>query len=252
VGVSETLAAVHAEITKLRGVRGTSATLAAFVVISILIAALDGWSARNAIDSHSSMLRPDFSSQQAGFDGLLYGQLALIAFGAFAFSAEYASGMMRVSLLAVPRRGRLFAAKMLAAGAIAAVVATPVAVVCYLATQAALGSHGVSIGAPGVPRALAGAVVYLTSMTLLSAGMAAVSRNTMVPLAILLPLVLGAGRLLEMLGLTKKVAQYLPDQAGARLFTVNSGGVLVGFAAMLAWVVAAAIAGRIRHGRWDA
>ncbi|MFE0377467.1 ABC transporter permease [Streptomyces inhibens] len=250
--MSETVAAIRAEFTKLRGVRGTFIALLLFVPVSVLIAALGGWSARGAIESDSPGLRSDFTPQQAGLDGILYGQLALIVFGVLIVSSEYASGMMRVSLLAVPRRGRLYAAKMAVTAAAAAAIAIPVAVVSYLVTQLALGPHGASIDANGVPRALAGAVVYLTLMSLFAAGIAAMARSAIVPLAILLPMVLAGSQILSVIGATKEVARYFPDRAGTQMLTVDSSDAYTGFAVLLVWTLAALTCGYLRHRRWDA
>jgi ABC-2 type transport system permease protein len=249
--VSETVAAIRAEFTKLRCVRSTFIALLLFVPVSVLVAALDGASARSALDSHSTLLRAGFTPQQAGLDGILYGQLVLIVFGVLVVSSEYGSGMMRVSLLAVPRRSRLYAAKMAATAAAAAAVALPVTLAGYLITQAALGPHGASIGAAGVPRALAGAVAYLTLMCLFAASTAAIARNAVIPLAVLLPMVLAGSHILSLIGATKAVARYFPDQAGIQMLTVNSHGAATGFAVMLAWTVAALACGYLRHKRWD-
>ncbi|MFJ1748499.1 hypothetical protein ACIOJD_19950 [Streptomyces sp. NPDC088116] len=78
--------------------------------------------------------------------------------------------MMRVSLVAVPRRGRLHAAKMAVTAGAAATVAVPVTVVGCLVTQLALGPHRSPIDASGGARALIGAVVHLTLMSLFAAG----------------------------------------------------------------------------------
>ncbi|MEV8532579.1 ABC transporter permease [Streptomyces sp. NPDC051211] len=250
--MSETVAAIHAEFTKLRGVRGTLLALLLFVPVSVLISALGGWSARSALESDSPMLRDDFTAQQAGLDGILYGQLALIVFGVLVVTSEFGSGMMRVSLLAVPRRGRLYAAKAAVTAAAAAAVAIPVTIVSYLATQYALGPHGVSIGAAGVPRALAGAIVYLTLMSLFAAGVAMMARNAVIPLAVLLPMVLAGTHILSIIGATKELAQYFPDRAGMEMLTVDSPDAYTGFAVLLAWTVAALVGGYLRHRRWDA
>ncbi|MFE0130799.1 ABC transporter permease [Streptomyces sp. NPDC059037] len=250
--MAETLAAVRAEFTKVRGVRGTFLALLLFIPLSLLVAALDGWSARSALESDRGMLRDGFTAEQAGLDGILYGQLALIVFGVLVVSSEYGSGMMRVSLLAVPRRGRLYAAKMAVTATVALLVAIPVTVAGYLVTQLALGSHGASIGAEGVPRALAGAVLYLTLMTLFAAGTAAAARSAVVPLAILLPMVLAGSQILSVIGATKEVARYFPDRAGARMLTVDAGDAYTGGAVLLVWTVAALVLGQVRHRRWDA
>ncbi|MFE2941456.1 ABC transporter permease [Streptomyces sp. NPDC059255] len=250
--MSETLAAVRAEFAKLRGIRSTLTALLLFVPVSVLIAALGGWSARGAIQSGNPGLRSDFTPEQAGLDGILYGQLALIVFGVLIVSSEYTSGMMRVSLLAVPRRGRLYAAKMAVTAVSAAAVAIPVTVISYLVTQCALGPYGTSIEAGGVPRALAGAVVYLTLMTLFAAGIAAMARGAVVPLAVLLPTVLAGSQILSVVGATKEVARYFPDRAGTHLLTIGSPDGYIGAVVLLVWTVVALILGYLRHARWDA
>ncbi len=249
--MSETIAAVRAELTKLRGIRGTLVALVLFAAVSVLVGALDGWSARRAIETHSRLLRVDFTPQQAGLDGILYGQLALIVFGVLVVSAEYASGMARVSLLAVPLRRRLYTAKVLAAAGVAGIVAVPVTLLSYLVTELALGSHGATIGDVGVPEALAGGVVYLVLMGLFAAGLAWTARSAVVPLAVLLPMVLGGSHLLSLLGLTKGLVRYFPDQAGAKMLSVGSDQVFFGFTVMLAWTAAALAVGYLRHLRWD-
>jgi ABC-type transport system involved in multi-copper enzyme maturation permease subunit len=250
--MSETVAAIRAEFAKVRGIRGTRTALLFFAPFSILVSALNGWSAKGAIESDHPGLRPDFTPEQAGLDGLLYGQLALIVFGVLVFAGEYTSGMMRVSLTAVPRRGRLYGAKAAVIAGAAAALAIPVAVACYLVTQFALGRHGAPIDASGVPRALAGAVLYLTLMSLFAAGVAAASRSAVVPLAVLLPTVLAGSQILSVIGATKEIARYFPDRAGARMVAVGSGEAYTGFLVLLAWTAAALLAGWLRHRRSDA
>jgi len=193
------VAASRAEFTKLRSMRSTLVTLSLFFPVSIGIGALEGWSVRGAIASHSPMLIPDFSAAQAGFDGVLIGQLALIVFSVLLVTSEYGSRMIGLSLLAVPRRGHFYAAKMIVVGLAAAVVAIPAVVLAYVATELALGPYGSSPLASGVPRAMLGAVGYLTLMSVFAAGIAAMARNPIVPLATLLPLVLAGSQILSII-----------------------------------------------------
>ncbi|WP_338695990.1 ABC transporter permease [Streptomyces sp. Q6] len=250
--MSETVAAIRAEFIKVRAIRATFLALLLFVPLSVVIAALDGWSAKSAIESDNGMLRDGFTAQQAGLDGILYGQLALIVFGVLVVSSEYSSGMMRVSLLAVPRRGRLYAAKLTVTAAAALLVAIPVTVVGYLVTQAALGPHGASIGDDGVPGALAGAVLYLTLMSLFAAGVATAARSAVLPLAIMLPMVLAGSQILSVIGATKELARYFPDRAGTQMLTVDADHAVRGGVVLLVWTVAALALGYVRHRRWDA
>lgn len=227
-----------------------------FVFVSIAVAALGGWSAKQAIETHGRLLRSDFTPQQAGLDGIMYGQVALIALGVVAATCEYGSGMIRLSLPAVPRRGMFSAVKTTVVAALALAVAAPVTVVAYLTTQLALGRYGASIGDAGVPRALAGAVIYLVSMTLFSAGAAVITRSTVAPLAVLIPLVLVGSHLLTIIGATKQLAKYFPDQAGDQMFTVRiTAGALspeVGGAVLLAWAGAAVAVGYVLNRVRDA
>ncbi len=250
-------AAAIAEFTKLRSMRPPLVALSVFFLMSVGVGALEGWSVRGAIASHSPMLRTDFSPAQAGFDGVLIGQLALIVFGVLLVTSEYSSRMIGLSLLAVPQRGLFYAAKMMVVALTAAVVAIPAIVLAYLATEAALGPYGVSLVAAGVPQAALGAVGYLTLMCLFAAGIAGMARNPIVPLATLLPLVLVGSQILSIIGATAAIARFLPDRAGMQMLAVGVGNAselspLAGFAVLSAWAAAALIGGYILCQRRDA
>ena len=250
------VAAMRAEFTKMRSSRGAVISLLLFAAVSIAVGALDGWSARQAIATHSRQLASGFTPAGAGMVGVLYGQVALITFGVLVVTNEYRSGMIRLSLLAIPRRGESYAAKMTVTGLAVAIFAIPGSIVAYAITQVALGRYGVSISAPGVPGALAGAVGYLVLMGLFAAGIAVMTRSTVAPLAILIPVVLAGSHLLTLIGATKVIARYLPDQAGAQMLTIHpDAGSLspeAGFAVLLAWVVAALGGGYLLHRLRDA
>jgi ABC-2 type transport system permease protein len=251
------VAASRAEFTKLRSMRSILVALSLFFPVSIGIGALEGWSVRGAIASHSPMLRSDFSAAQAGFDGVLYGQLALIVFSVLLVTSEYGSRMIGLSLLAVPGRGRFYAAKMIVVGLTAAVVSIPAIVLAYIATEFALGPYGSSPFASGVPRAMLGAVGYLMLMSVFAAGIAVMARNPIVPLATLLPLVLAGSQILSVIGATAAIARFLPDQAGVRMLAVSVGSSdklssVAGFVVMLVWAAAALIGGYVLLQRRDA
>jgi len=255
--MSDLLAATRAEFTKLRSLRSTLVALSLVLPISIGIGALGGWSVRGAISSHNPMLRPDFSAAQSGFDGVLYGQLALIVFSVLLVTSEYGSRMIGLSLLAVPRRSHFYAAKMIVTGLAAAFVSIPAIALAYLATQFALGPYGASLFASGVPRAMLGAVGYLTLMAIFAAGIAVMARNPIVPLAVLLPLVLAGSQILSVIGATASIARFLPDRAGMSMLAVSagSGGMLSsgeGFAVLLGWTATAVIGGYLLIRRRDA
>ncbi|MDT0308084.1 ABC transporter permease subunit [Streptomyces sp. DSM 44917] len=254
-------AALAAELLKIRTLRGTLWAAAAAVPAAAGPAALIGAGLRASYPELPADQRAGFDPLFAGAYPIVFAQLALVVLAVLAVGGEYASGTIRASLLAVPRRGAFYRAKVLAValtGALAAAVTVPVS---FLAGQAALGPYGVSPGAPGVPGALVGAWLYLTLITLFAAGFAALLRSPARALGVLLPLLfLGAQGLGNVPGLGS-VLQYLPDQAGAVALRMagppeapvfdRDFGPWTGLAILAAWAAAALAAGYAAVRRRD-
>jgi ABC-2 type transport system permease protein len=250
-------AVLRSEWTKLRTIRSTLWMLALTFVISVGLAVTSGGSVRAAYQSgNSSMVRPDFDPVYSGFVGLLYGQLALIAFGGLLVTTEYGSGTIRATIAAIPQRGLAYAGKLLVGCVAALVVAIATAFVSWPANEAALGPYGVSISTPGVLRAVAGAALYLTLVCALSAGLGTVLRNSALTLGILIPLFFIIGPILSRIPGVDKAARFLPDQAGDQIMTVGAhkAGTLTplqGLLVVIAWTVLAVGAGYLRLRRRD-
>jgi len=250
-------AAIRAEFVKMRSLRSAAITLALVAVISLGISALGGWSYRHAIATHSPSLAPGFTASGAGFDGILYGQLAAIVFAVLLVTCEYGSGMIKLSLLAMPRRGGFYTAKMTVIALTMAAAAIPATLLGYALMQAELGPYGASLTAPGVPRAMVGAVAYLALISLLAAGLAVMTRNAIVPLATLLPVILIGSQLLSDFHATAVIARFLPDRAGMQMIghpVATAGGLspAAGLAVLLAWVAASLAGGYLLLRRRDA
>ncbi|MGW4898366.1 ABC transporter permease [Kitasatospora sp. NPDC004240] len=238
------VAVVRAELTKIRTVRSTLVPLLLALVVSVGTGVLNGASARSAIDRGSGLLRPDFDPVDAGFVGVQFGQLALIAFAVLLICAEYGSGMIRASLAAVPDRGLFYLSKITAAAAVALLVAVPTVFLAFLASQAALGPYGVGLGRPGALRAVLGACLYLTLMCLFALGVATVLRGTALALSLLFAFVFVLSPVANTVPALRTAARYLPDHAGAEVMKADPGlspgtGLLV----LAAWTAAALLAG---------
>jgi ABC-2 type transport system permease protein len=242
---------LRSEWTKLRTIRSTTTLLVATFVISVGLAAISGYSVRSAYQSgNGALVRPDFDPVYSGFVGLLYGQLALIAYGALLVTTEYSSGTIRATLSAVPRRGLAYAGKLLVGGGLGLVVAVATAVVSWPVNQAALGPYGTSMGAPGVPRAIAGAALYLTLVCAFSAGVAAVLRSSALALGVLIPLFFVVGPVLSQVPGIERAARFLPDQAGMRMMTVDDSPMWA-LPVVAAWTVVALVTGYLTLSRRD-
>ncbi|HZE31227.1 MAG TPA: ABC transporter permease [Actinoallomurus sp.] len=146
-------AALRAEWIKIRTVRSTGWTLLLTFVLCAGLGLLVALSLANGFDRMEAAARRNFDPVLTGFYSLTLGEISLVAFGVLLISTEYTSGTIRASLVAMPRRGLFYAAKVLAGALTAAVFSLLTVFATFFTAQAALGPHGVSLGAPGALRA---------------------------------------------------------------------------------------------------
>ena len=181
--------ALRAEWTKLRTVAGPFWLLAGVVALTVAV----GAAAAGAAQCQSATCGID--PAKVSFTGLYLGQAALAVAGVLAIGDEYSTGMITLSLTAVPRRLTWFFAK-------AAVLTGPVLIASALAVagSALAGrlilpgrgftpAHGyASLTAGTDRRAAVGAVVYLTLIALLALGVAAAVRDSAAAIGLVLGL----------------------------------------------------------------
>lgn len=232
---------LRSELLKIRTLRSLCGALAA------VFAATVGFSALAGVSETSD---PDFDPLYTALSGVLPGQVAAIAFGAMAVSAEFQGGALRLSFAAVPRRGRWFAAKL-------AAIALPALAVGLLIALAA-GRAGLGPAASGLTlgeqaRGVLGCALYLTLTALLAAGVAALLRSGIAALALLVPFILVLPFVIgDMAG---GVTDFLPDRAGQVVLHETYDGTpgpWLGLAVAALWAAAACLAGGWRLHRRDA
>ncbi|MFY9930168.1 MAG: ABC transporter permease [Streptosporangiaceae bacterium] len=166
------------EWLKLRSVRSTPAILLIFsagmIGLSILVLKNEDYGSMSAAD------RATFDPTNDGFTGLIVGQLAFGVLGVLAITSEFASGMIRSTLAAVPRRPMLLAAKAVVAGTVMLVAGEILAFLTFVVGQAALGSSAphAALGQPGVLRAVLMAGAFPALIGLIGLGLGAIIRNT--------------------------------------------------------------------------
>ncbi|CUW26938.1 MULTISPECIES: ABC transporter permease [Streptomyces] len=230
---------LHAEWIKIRTLRSLLGALAAILVATAAFSALA------AADADGS--DPLFSV----FFGVSFGQIAAIAFGTTAVSSEFRGGALRLSLAAVPDRGRWFAAKATAIALPALAVGLLTGFVTLLVGRAVLGT-----AAPGWTEGLRGAVgcaLHLTLMALFAAGLAAVLRSGVATLSVLIPFLLIVSFVIG--DLSGSAADFLPDRAGQVALHSSWDGALgpwSGLAVTALWTAAALLAGAWSVRRRDA
>ena len=175
--------ALHAEWTKLRTVPSTAWLLLTLIALTVGASAL-----ATAVVKCPASCGED--TTKLSLTGIPLGQAAVAVLAVLVMSGEYSSGMIRVTLAAMPRRITVLAAKaavltgaVLAAGSIAVLASV-------LAGQLILPGHGLSLSLADEPvlRAAAGSVLYLGLIALLSLGVAAAVRDGAVAIGVVLSL----------------------------------------------------------------
>jgi ABC-2 type transport system permease protein len=163
------------EWTKFRSVRSTYWSLLVAVVTPVAVSAVVAFaftSARNQGPPPDPLL--------PGVISLEYALIAVSVMGVLAFSAEYGTGLIRVTFTAAPRRRAVLAAKAVVLGALTLAAGELVAFVSFWLVQAVLAGHrqGVSLGRPGVAGAVLSAGLLLCVCALLGLALGAIIRHT--------------------------------------------------------------------------
>jgi ABC-2 type transport system permease protein len=212
--------AMRAEWIKLRSVRSTALILFLAIGFGIGVGLLETSATVHAWATMTAADRSGFDPVGDSFVGFQYTELAFGALGVLAISTEYGTGTIRASLRAVPNRSSLYAAKALVLGLLTLISCQASAFVAFLAGQRILHSRGlgVSLGDPGVLRAVVCAGLYMTVVTMVGFGLGAIIRHTAGALAALFALVFLAWPLARAV----EGISYLPD----RWLLVNAGDAL--------------------------
>ncbi len=250
-----------AEWTKLRSVRSTMWSIVLLVVITLgftaLFTALTASQWDQTDPSQRAELVADPVSNILG-SGLFLGQLTICVLGVMVMTSEYSTGMIRSSLLAVPRRLPMLAAKTVVFAALVFVVGEIVAFPSFFMGAAILHKYApVGLGDPGVLRAVIGAGLYLCVLGVFALAIGAIVRHTAGAITGVIGFVLVLAPLSQLLpgNVGKYVHAYLPSEAGQLITTAhgNSDNVLSpwqGFGVFCAWtVVLLAVAGYLLRRR---
>jgi ABC-2 type transport system permease protein len=220
---------LQAEWTKIRSVRSTTWTLIAFVIVTIGFTALITWVTEanwNGPHAAARDVRALVDPTSIIFGVSVYlGQLTLSVLGVLVITSEYSTGVIRASLLAVPKRLPMLLAKVVVFAILIGILAEIVAFGSFFVGSAILHSRvSVSLSSSGVLRATIGAGLYLTVFGLFAMGIGALVRHTAgaisiaIGVAFLLPILAG---LLPDTSFWNHLVGYLPEQAGSLIYLVH-------------------------------
>src|SRR5215472_3430205 len=170
---------LRSEWAKLRSVRSTFWALTVTVVLGVGLGAVISAAAARGYARSSVSGKLSWDPTAVSLDGIGIATLAIAVLGVLCISSEYSSGMIRTSLIAVPKRGRVLAAKSLVFAGVIFVVGEATSFAAFFAGQALISGHAphAALGDPGVARAVAGAGLALTALAVLSVAAGALLRH---------------------------------------------------------------------------
>jgi ABC-2 type transport system permease protein len=224
---------LRSEFTKIGSVRSTYWTLLALFAVSVGIGAAISAVTASSWSQPPPPLPPGapppppdiYDPAQISMVALLVlGQLVIVVPGVL--TAEYSTGMIRTSLIAMPRRIVLYVAKVVAFAAVALAVSLVTAFTAFFLGQALLASshHSATLAGPGVLRAVIGSALYLTLCGLFAFAAAAIIRNTAAAITAMIGLLFVLPVLVNVLphGWGNDVARWLPSST-ARTISATAG-----------------------------
>lgn len=250
----------QAEFTKLRSLRSTGWTLAAMIVSTLGLAAIicavnaSQWSHFSAAD------KATWDPTNTSLSGTVFGQLAIGIFGVLAVTAEYASGTIRASVTAVPRRTPFLVAKAAVYGLVAFGIGELVSFASFWIGQALFAGHTptASLATPGAFRAVALAGVYLALICLIGMGLGLVLRHTAGAISAIVALLLVLPPIIQVLpgNVQNSVGQFFPeaiaaDSMGAAVREAHALSPVTGSALMVCYAVGLLFAGNTLLRRRD-
>jgi ABC-2 type transport system permease protein len=184
--------ALHAEWTKLRTVSGPAWLLLGLAVLTIAVSA----AATGATYCPRNLTCP-VDPVKLSLTGIQFGQAVVAILAVLTVSNEYSSGMMRVTLAAMPRRQAVLAAKAILLAALVLVAGAVAVSGSMLAGHLILPGHGFTAARGFHPawlsygpalRAAGGSVLYLGLIALMSLGVAVIVRDSAVSTGVVLAL----------------------------------------------------------------
>ncbi|MHB1928654.1 MAG: ABC transporter permease [Acidimicrobiales bacterium] len=241
--------AFRAEWTKLRTLASTGWLLLATVTLTVGVSA-----AVTAANNYSST-SPSQDTTKLALAGLDLGQAIVAILAVLAISEEYSTGMISVTLTAIPRRLGLLSAKAANIAGVTLVVGILAVTGCLLAGRFILpgagfdAAHGyalVSITHSPTLRAAVGSVLYLVLIGLLALGVATAIRDTAVSIGAVLALLYLPLLLAQVVSdpLRRHIQQIAPMAAGLAIQSTTRLRSLpiapwAGLGVLAAWATAA-------------
>lgn len=254
---------VASEWRKSVSLRSTWWTLGVALVLQVGTAALFALAMRSG-----SAFDGEADATGLATAGLEFAQLAVVALGVLAISAEYSSGQVRVTFAAVPRRMPVLVAKLLVLSGVVAVMGV-VSTVISVGVVKLVGGHlaRLQLGEAQTWRMLYGAPLYLVGIAGLSLALGFLMRSTAAAIATLMGFLLVVQTVFLALNLkvVRVISPWLPGTAGQQIMASDNAvaaaraarhvGVVLtpwqGYLVLVGWVVLLLVGAAVTLRRRD-
>jgi ABC-2 type transport system permease protein len=162
-----------------------------------------------------------FDSIDRSLGGYHLAQLAIGVLGVLVISGEYSTGMIRSSLMAVPRRLPVLWAKIAVFASVTFALMLASAFVAFFVAQSILTEHhvNVTLGHPHALRALVGTVLFMTVTGILCVALGTIIRSTAGAIATFAALLFVLPGIVDILpsDIGESISPYLPSSAGGAI-----------------------------------
>jgi ABC-2 type transport system permease protein len=213
--------AVVSEWTKIRTLRSTFFALAATVVLVLGISTLVSYEA----SVNYSPVDGPWDPTSTSLIGLVAGQLTIAVLGVLVMTGEFSTGMIRSTLAAVPRRGRVLFAKAAVFSAVALLLGEAVSWAAFFLGQLMISGHmpTAQLSQPDVVRAVFGGGLYLALVGLMAVAIGTLLRHTAGALTTVIGILFVLPAVLQALPTSWRnpVEEYWPTQAGAQVVSLT-------------------------------
>ncbi|MFJ8742845.1 hypothetical protein ACIRL2_26070 [Embleya sp. NPDC127516] len=225
--------AVGSEWIKLWSVRSTWWSVAASVFLMTVCAGIIGMDFANDVERGETKDGLTMAVGEPATGSVLLAQFAVVALAMAVITAEFATGSIRTTLTADPRRGRMLFAKT----AVVVAVTTPLAALLAVAGvgigRFTLGSYAIT-SSGAVAGDIAAITAYLVLTAILTVGLGALLRSPVATLSVVLTVMLALPMLIA-----TEAADILPGRAGMNLLDGDATAAAI----LAAWAMAAQVAG---------
>lgn len=250
---------IKSEWTKFRSLRSTLITLVVSVILTIGLGTLISAVTASHWSQSSPGDRADFNAVVTSLDGIRFSQLAVGVLGVLLISGEYATGMIRASLTAVPKRLPVLWAKLSVFTGVVGIISIISTFIAFFLGQAMLSSQHlqVTISSPDALRMVAGAGIYVLLVGLIGMALGGLMRNTAAGISSLVALFFVIPPILNLLpkSWANNIGPYLPSNAGESFWGHPNGvhlSALAGLLVLCGWTAAAIAAAAVRLKSQDA